>query len=748
MAQDPRIAELIEELAMQTIMVEPDDVMTLGSILEKLERLANIEGRGGRQSLKEPGRALKELVEKIILQEIPSPAEGCQLLRQGVGVLQNRISSASSSPSNEVESLLKKISRLGNGPDPAPSGKKDPSPPAAEEIADPQKDMDIYKDFITEGMEHLSTIELNIINLEQDPDNQECINAVFRPFHTIKGVAGFLNLQEIQRFSHAMESLLDEARNERLSITPEIIDFILDAVDVLKGAILDLRNNLDLGLIQHAPLDIEAYHEKMLALKTNVPKAPSPSVSSLQRPSQASPNSIPLGEILTAKGVVSENDVRKALQEQALSSPEMKIGEILVKEKKARPQEVIQALRDQRRGMALFTDSTVKVEMQKLDNLVDMVGELVIAQSLIQQNPTIESTQDPKLIRDLSQLRRITAELQKISMSLRTVPIRQTFQKMIRLVRDLAKKSGKQVDLVMSGEDTEIDRNMVDMLYEPLVHMIRNAVDHGIEPPEKRKASGKLETGRVFLRALQRDGYIVIEIEDDGQGLNRERIIKKAREKGLISKEASLTDYQIDSLIFEPGFSTSDKITDISGRGVGMDVVRKTIDQLKGKMEIFSNPAKGCRFVIRVPLTLAIMDGIVVRVGPERYVIPTVFIKETVRPNPEDIKTIYKKGELIRVRGNLLPLIRLHQVLGVSPKKENPWEALVIVTENAGYQKGLVVDDLIGKQEVVIKNVGERLKSVKGVAGATIMGDGRVGLILDIQGIFDLDQNSPAPLAA
>jgi len=328
------------------------------------------------------------------------------------------------------------------------------------------------------------------------------------------------------------------------------------------------------------------------------------------------------------------------------------------------------------------------------------------------------------------------------------VPIRQTFQKMIRLVRDLAKKSDKQVDLTMSGEDTEIDRNMVDMLYEPLVHMMRNAVDHGIESKEKRKADGKSETGTVFLRAFQKGGYIGIEIEDDGQGLNRQKILIKAKEKGLISQDASLTDYQIDNLIFEPGFSTSDKVTDISGRGVGMDVVRKTIEQLKGKTEIFSNPGKGCRFQIRVPLTLAIMDGIVVRVGAERYVIPTVFIKETLRPNPEDIKTINKRGELIRVRGSLLPLIRLYQVLGVIPQQENPWEALVILAENAGFLKGLVVDELIGKQEVVIKSLGEKLKSAKGVAGGTIMGDGRVGLILDIQGIFDLDQNSPAPLAA
>jgi two-component system chemotaxis sensor kinase CheA len=382
------------------------------------------------------------------------------------------------------------------------------------------------------------------------------------------------------------------------------------------------------------------------------------------------------------------------------------------------------------------------VDTSKLDNLVDLIGELVIAQSLVAQNSVFSTIHDPKLNRDFSQLKRITTDLQRISMSLRMVPIRHTFQKMIRLVRDLAKKSDKQVDLVMSGEETEIDRNMVDTLYDPLVHMIRNSVDHGIEPPAKRLEAGKPETGGVFLRAFQKGGFIVIEIEDDGQGLNRPKILKKAQEKGLVPAEASLTDHQIDNLIFEPGFSTADKVTDVSGRGVGMDVVRKTIEKLKGNVEIFSTTGKGCRFVLRVPLTLAIMDGIVVQIGAERYIIPTVFIRETLRPNRKDLSTVQNRGELIKVRDTFLPLIRLHRTLGIQTKQEQPWEALVVVVENEGKQKGLMVDDLLGKQEVVIKNLGEKLKTVEGVAGATIMGDGRVGLILDIHGIFEIDMNS------
>jgi two-component system chemotaxis sensor kinase CheA len=292
----------------------------------------------------------------------------------------------------------------------------------------------------------------------------------------------------------------------------------------------------------------------------------------------------------------------------------------------------------------------------------------------------------------------------------------------------------------MSGEETEIDRNMVDKLYDPLVHMIRNSIDHGIEKAERRLEKRKPKTGQIFLRAYQKGGYIIIEVEDDGQGLNRERILKTAREKGLISAETSLAEHEIDNLIFEPGFSTAEEVTDVSGRGVGTDVVKKVIEELKGKVEIFSSDGKGCRFVIRVPLTLAIMDGIVVRIGQERYIIPTIYIKETLRPKADDLATVQSRGELLKVWNTLYPLIRLYHLLGVIPQQKDPWDGLVIIAECEGKRKCLMVDDLIGKQEVVMKNLGEKLKAIKGVSGATILGDGRVGLILDIPGIFEIDQ--------
>jgi two-component system, chemotaxis family, sensor kinase CheA len=741
MPKDPKITQQLEQLALQAIMAEADDLMTLGSILEKLGGLEKIEIPKELGQVKVLGEALKKLVEKIVLREISDSEKGLTLLRDGIRIMQGACTHRIGALPDPVEKAFwNEIEALAGIKASLPEKQTQSSNFRAEAISEITQDVEFYKDFVSEGLEHLNTIELKIINLEQSPEDKECLNAIFRPFHTIKGVSGFLNLKQINQFAHAMESLLDDARNQKFAIHQAIIDCILEAVDFLKGMILDLKSHLDSGQVIQSHFELAPFLEKIATLQKGETSPAGISPISEEGGGGDAPRP-PLGEILSAKGIVSKDDVQGALEAQLASNGEAKIGEILVKENKVNPKQVIEALRAQKKMANQFSDTNVKVDTVKLDNLMDLVGELVIAQSLVQQNYVFSSALDQKLNRDFSQLKRITSDLQKTSMSLRMVPIRQTFQKMIRLVRDLAKKSGKIVELIMTGEETEIDRNMVDMLYDPLVHMIRNSIDHGIELPQKRKELGKPEAGIIYLRAFHKGGYIVIELEDDGQGLNRSKILKKARERGLISMENSLTDYQIDNLIFEPGFSTADQVTEISGRGVGMDVVKKNIEQLKGMVEIFSVTGKGCRFLVRIPLTLAIMDGIVICIGEERYVIPTVFIREVIRPQQDHLFTIHKKGEVIQVRENLLPLIRLYRLLGCIPRKKDPWEALVVVVETESCQKGLMVDDLIGKQEVVIKSLGENLKSVKGVAGATILGDGRVGLILDIHGIFEIEQS-------
>jgi two-component system chemotaxis sensor kinase CheA len=379
---------------------------------------------------------------------------------------------------------------------------------------------------------------------------------------------------------------------------------------------------------------------------------------------------------------------------------------------------------------------SIKVDTSKLDYLVDMVGEMVIAQSLVNHDPDLQAAEKPRLARNLSQLARITDEVQRTAMSMRMIPIGQLFQKTARLVRDLSRKATKQVELELSGEDTELDRNIVEELADPLMHMVRNAVDHGIETGAERVRAGKSATATVTLKAGHQAGHIVIQVSDDGRGLDCKKILKKARDAGLVEADAQPSESDIFNLIFHPGLSTAEKITDVSGRGVGMDVVRKQVQKLRGRIEVQSTPGQGTTFLMKLPLTLAIIDGLVVGVGDQRYIMPIFAVREMLKPAEDAISTIQGRQEMAMVRGALLPLIRLHQRFGVNPRFEKPWESLLIVSESGGKQFCLMVDELIGKQEVVIKGLGETMRNIAGVAGGAILGDGRVGLILDLEGLF------------
>ncbi|HEX7529620.1 MAG TPA: chemotaxis protein CheA, partial [Pyrinomonadaceae bacterium] len=381
--------------------------------------------------------------------------------------------------------------------------------------------------------------------------------------------------------------------------------------------------------------------------------------------------------------------------------------------------------------------TSIKVDTAKLDFLVDAVGEMVIAQSLIKHNPDLAKLQSAALTRNIAQLSRITSEVQKTAMSMRMVPVGTLFRKMARLVRDLCKKSGKQAELVTFGDDTELDRNIVEELADPLMHMLRNALDHGVETPEQRIASGKPAMAKVELRAAHQGGHILIEIRDDGRGINRDAVLRKAVERGIVQKGANLADSDVFSLIFEPGFSTAEKVTDISGRGVGMDVVKRQIQKLRGVIETQSIAGQGTTFRLKLPLTLAIIDGLVVGVGEERYIVPIFTVKEMLRPGPGIVSTIENTREIALIRDRVLPVVRLHRRFGVKPTSEDPQESLLIIAESQETEFCLLVDRLIGKQEVVIKSLGESLQDIHGVAGGAILGDGRVALILEMNALFN-----------
>lgn len=587
------------------------------------------------------------------------------------------------------------------------------------------EDPELIKDFIEEAREHLSSIELNMLALERNPRDTNAIGEVFRPFHNIKGVSGFLNLTEIHQLTHEVETLLDHARSGKLLITDTVIDLVLTAVDILKSLIADLERGGEEGRATSTSTTmVKNFLDRLLSVQqdTDPPNIPSRKV----------------GEMMVEGGLLEPFVVEDIVQQTKVTGH--KFGEELIKQGLAEPKDVSKVLREQRhiRENAAF----VRIDTGKLDNLVDMVGELVIAQSMVLCNPGVLGIQDQKLQKDCVQLRRITSELQRISMSMRMVPMKGTFQKFIRLVRDLSKKSGKEVVLEMKGEETEIDRNMVEEIYEPLVHMIRNAVDHGIETPEERVRAGKEPEGRILLSAEHKGGSIVIEIHDDGRGLDTEAIRRKAIALGLLSPGDNPDAEALYEFIFHPGFSTKESVSEVSGRGVGMDVVKRSVELLRGSMEIASTLGKGTCFKFKFPLTMAIIDGMVIRIGSERYIIPTIAVNESLRPAVECYRTVHGKGELIRVRDCWMPLIRLHRILQEGSQATDPWEAIVLVVKENGSSYCLLVDEIIGRQEVVIKSLGSTMNNIAGISGGAILGDGRVALIIDVKGIVDLHEGS------
>jgi two-component system chemotaxis sensor kinase CheA len=588
-------------------------------------------------------------------------------------------------------------------------------------------DPELLNDFIVESREHLTSIELQLLTLDQDPGNSEAIHAIFRGFHTIKGMAGFLDQDAIRDVAHEVETILDLARNGQLIITSVVIDRILEGKDYLTRCMGGLESSMLTGALE-SPVRNDALLAAIRSLS-----APERSAVESVAPSApvapAPPTSTPVAEVAVSREqvVFATEGLVELARQVAQAAPEAPVETVAPTE----------SLEGPKTGASRASGArSIKVDTTKLDFLVDMVGEMVIAQSLVRHDPDLAVGVKPRLGRNLSQLARITDEVQRTAMSMRMIPVGQLFQKTSRLVRDLSRKAGKQVDLELFGEETELDRNIVEDLADPLMHMVRNSVDHGIETPEERTKTGKPATAHVRLKAGHQAGQIVIQISDDGRGLNQAKILRKAIEKGLISADAQPTENEIFNLIFHPGFSTADQITDVSGRGVGMDVVRKSVQKLRGRIDVSSRPGEGTTFLLKLPLTLAIIDGLVVGVGGQRYIVPIFAVREMLKPPEDSISTLQGRQEMAMVRGSLLPLVRLHQRFGVKPRFENPWDSLLIVSESGGRHFCLMVDELIGKQEVVIKSLGETMANIAGVAGGAILGDGRVGLILDLEGLF------------
>jgi two-component system chemotaxis sensor kinase CheA len=681
---DPAIAELMEQLAHESTTVAHDDLGGLASLhtrFQKLREEVNLAASiATRAEAALVAAKSEQLIEKLILGEADNAAATLQQVVQSVEELKQTIHGVAAAPAQQVVA----------NQTPAV---EHPAAIEAEVVINPD-DASLAIEFIGEASGHLDAAEANLLKLEESRDT-ETINAIFRSFHTIKGVAGFLNLKQIGALSHAAENLLDLARNGKVEIVGDKVDLVLESIDQLKTLLAALEEAVKTG---HAI----AVQPKLPGLIARLAEAATGKKSETALPTTAA-------IAPTASGATAE----AAPVNQESSDPIKAI---------TRPSS---------------NDATVKIATDRLDALINTVGELVIAQSMVSQDVVALASGSQRVMRNASHLSKITRELQDLSMSMRMVPIQGVFQKMARLVRDVARKAGKEIDFHMMGEETELDRNVVEAISDPLVHMVRNSIDHGVETPDQRIAAGKPRMGRVELKAFHEAGNIVIEIIDDGRGLNKKKLLEKATAAGIITPGQELPEQEIFKLIFHAGLSTAEKITDISGRGVGMDVVRKNVEALRGRIDITSVEGKGTTFAIRLPLTLAVIDGLVVRIGTQRYIIPILTVEQSIRPAAGQISTLQNRGEMCMIRGSVLPMFRLYKLFNVTPKSTDPTQSLVVIVQDNDRRCCLMVDELVGQQQVVIKSLADSLGSIKGISGGAILGDGSISLILDVPGLIE-----------
>jgi two-component system chemotaxis sensor kinase CheA len=709
--------ESLDDAAAFLVQLDADHLEELQSLRESLQKFA-----GGDELSEFTCSHLEQTIQKLDQLLQGDTADADQTLAEAGMLLEEAMSPVETQTEPVDHTDISQTD--GESPTGSDNGDRDYMPQDVDE--------ELLSEFIAEGSDLNEKAEEALLSLETNPEDTDSIGTVFRAFHTVKGTSAFLELTLIAELGHHAESLLSRVRDGEIRYSGGYADLSLRALDMIK----ELMGRVQAALSGEPLLKPAGYDELVKVLAD-----PESAGISDETGDMATPR---VGDLLVAQGKID----RETLEEAADAHPDEKLGVAVVKSQAASVKDVGQALRAQKRikGGQKVVDSSVRVSTRRLDRLIDMVGELVIAHSMVAQDDLIIGSDNHDLAKKVAHSSKIVRELQDISMSMRMVPLKATFNKMARLVRDVARKVGKNVDFVTEGEDTEIDRNLVNIINDPLVHMVRNAVDHGIELPEVRIQNGKSESGEVQLLAYHSAGSVVVEIRDDGQGLEREMIIKKAREKGLITEsgddnERTLSDRDVFNMIFEPGFSTAQVVTDVSGRGVGMDVVKKNIESLRGQVEIKSEYGKGSVFKMSLPLTLAIIDGMVVRVGSETYVIPTVSIIRSIKPRVGDLSTVLNRGEMLSLPSGLVPLYRMDRLYHLEDATDDPAEAIIVIVEDEERQAGLVVDELIGRQQVVIKSLGESMTDIPGISGGAIMPDGRVGLIIDVGGLVKFASN-------
>ena len=631
---------------------------------------------------------------------------------------------------------------------------------------------EIMEDFLIEAFELIEQIDHDLVELEANPEDLELLNRIFRVAHTVKGSSSFLNFDVLTELTHHMEDVLNKARKGELKITPDIMDVVLESVDMMKGLLESIRDN---GSDAAAGIDIKNICVRLTQISegeapsaaAEAPAVPAP--EPVKEPEPAAPAEEAAPEVSDAelsklsdseveaeierllKVRKAEDQARRASKGIAPKSPE-EIAPATSAAPAPAPKPAPSRERDADKKVpaassssAVAQEQTIRVEVKRLDHLMNLIGELVLGKNRLLKiyDDVEERYEGEKFLEELNQvvssLSLVTTDIQLAVMKTRMLPIAKVFNKFPRMIRDLSRELGKQIDLEISGEETELDKSIVEEIGDPLVHIIRNSCDHGIEDPETRKAMGKPEKGLVQLKAYNEGNHIVVEIVDDGKGLDADMLKAKSIEKGIITEREAdaMSEKEAFGLIFKPGFSTAAKVTNVSGRGVGMDVVKTNIEKLNGIIDIESEVGKGTVMKLKIPLTLAIIQSLLVGTQEEFYAIPLASVLETVRVPIDDIYTIDGKN-VLRLRDEVLSLVRLSDVFGVNKVFDGGDQTYVVIIGVAEAKLGIIVDTLVGQEEIVIKSMGDYLQNIPGIAGATIRGDGRVTLIIDVGAMMEM----------
>lgn len=588
--------------------------------------------------------------------------------------------------------------------------------------------------FLEEATQLLQDAEQCFLQLDSGVPDCANLEKIFRIAHNIKGSSKAVGFQALGDFTHEFESFLLKVKDGSLAPTPPIVSLLLRCNDCILRHVNELKSNFD------APMNTDGLLDEIHAIMSgNVPacapaaaEEPAPEAEEApEYPSadQFEPEAAPVEANTGCPAEAMAAITAEHLNTQAPPAP------VAAAPAPAKPE----AKTEKKPAQGAGTDESIRISLARLEKLLNFVGEMVILQSMLREQAWATNPQN--LRKTVHQLSKVTKEVQDISMSLRMIPLKQTFQKMQRIVRDTSSALGKKINFVIAGEETELDKTVLENLGDPLVHLVRNAVDHGIESGSDRKAAGKPEAGTVHLSAFHQSGSLIIEVQDDGGGLNAEKLTKKAIEKGLLKPGTVLSEKDAYQLIFAPGFSTKAETTDISGRGVGMDVVRTNIEALQGDIQIDSTLGKGTRFRIRLPLTLAIIDALQVVSGGERYVIPLAQVHESIRPPKNDLHVSAGLNEVFSLRGEHLPLYRLSNLLGKKVAGPEPWDAIAVVVRSGDHPFAVLVDDIVCQSQVVTKKLGAEHAGLAGFSGSAILGDGRPALILELSELITRKSN-------